>query len=108
MSARARLRGSLPYLAAIVGGFLLAYLVVAFFVFPSGVITGSANVPNVVGLPFDSAATKLAAVGLTASRGASEARDATPAGTVLDQDPRAGAKEPQGTTVSLTVAAPSS
>src|SRR5215210_937023 len=55
MSLRVRVRRSLPYAIAIIGGFLLAYLVVAFFVFPSGVIPRDIKVPNVTGLPFDDA-----------------------------------------------------
>ncbi len=103
MSLRTRLRGSLPYAATIVGGFLVAYLIVAFVVFPSGVIPGNAKVPNVMGLLFDDAARRLSAVGFKANRGSSEYREATPASTVLGQDPAPGAKEPEGSTVTLTV-----
>jgi beta-lactam-binding protein with PASTA domain len=103
MSVRTKVRGSLPYAVAIVGGFLLAYLIVAFLIFPSGVIPGNAKVPNVTGLLFDDAARKLGAVGFKATRGGDEPREATPVNTVLAQDPPAGAKEPEGSTVSLTV-----
>jgi beta-lactam-binding protein with PASTA domain len=98
-----RLRGSLPYAAVIIGGFLLAYLIVAFIIFPSGVVPGNAKVPNVTGLLFDDAAKRLAAVGLKASHGDAEYREATPVNTVLSQDPPAGTKEPEGTPVNLTV-----
>jgi hypothetical protein len=50
VSTRTRVRGSLPYAIAIIGGFLIAYLIVAFVIFPSGVIPGDAKVPNVTGL----------------------------------------------------------
>ena len=103
MSVRTRLRASLPYAVTIIGGFLLAYLVVAFFIFPSGVIPGDAKVPNVVGLQFNDAAQRLAAVGFKASRGDEQVREATPVGTVLAQDPASGIKEPEGSTVTLTV-----
>lgn len=103
MSVRMRLRGSMPYAVAIIGGFLLAYLIVAFVIFPSGVIPGDAKVPNVVGLQFDDASKRLAAVGFKTSRGGEEFREATPANTVLGQDPPAGVKEPEGSTVTLTV-----
>ena len=46
MSWRGRLRRFLPYLISAVGGFLLAYLIVAFFIFPSGVIPEDVRVPN--------------------------------------------------------------
>src|SRR5207253_3244549 len=52
MSWRGRLRRFLPYLISAVGGFLLAYLIVAFFIFPSGVIPEDVRVPNVVGLTY--------------------------------------------------------
>ena len=103
MSVRARLRASLPYAVAIIGGFLIAYLIVAFLVFPSGVVPGNAKVPNVMGLQFDDAARRLSAVGFRASRGDEEFREATPIGTVLAQDPPAGTKEAEGSSVTLTV-----
>jgi len=103
MSLRTSLRGSLPYAVTIIGGFLIAYLIVAFFVFPSGVVPGNAKVPNVTGLQFDDAAKRLAQVGFKAARGDQEYREATPVGTVLVQDPRPGTKEPEGSSVTLTV-----
>ena len=63
MSVRMKLRGSLPYAAAIISGFLVAYLIVAFLIFPSGVVPGNAKVPNVMGLLFDDASKRLAAGG---------------------------------------------
>lgn len=103
MSFRMKLRGSLPYAAVIIGGFLLAYLIVAFLIFPSGVVPGNAKVPNVTGLLFDDAAKRLAAVGFKANRGDAEFREATPVNTVLSQDPPAGTKEAEGAAVTLTV-----
>jgi eukaryotic-like serine/threonine-protein kinase len=104
MNARMKLRGSMPYAVAIIGGFLVAYLIVAFLIFPSGVIPGDAKVPNVTGLMFDDATKRLAAVGFKTTRGGEEFREATPPNTVLGQDPPAGTKEPEGSTVTLTVA----
>ena len=103
MSLRTSVRRSLPYAVTIVGGFLLAYLIVAFLIFPSGVVPGDAKVPNVGVLMFDDAAKRLAAVGFKAERGDAEYREATPPGTVLAQDPRAGTKQPEGSAVTLTV-----
>jgi len=103
MSARMKLRSSLPYAVAIIGGFLLAYLIVAFVIFPAGVIPGNAKVPNVTGLLFDDASKRLGAVGFKATRAGNEYREATPANTVLAQLPSAGSKEPEGSTVKLTV-----
>ena len=53
MSWRTRVRTSLLYLVSIVAGFALAYLVVAFVVFPSGVVPRDVKVPNVTGLMYD-------------------------------------------------------
>ena len=61
MTLRTKFRGSLPYAVAVIGGFLVAYLIVAFIVFPSGVVPGNAKVPNVIGLTFDDATKRLAA-----------------------------------------------
>ena len=103
MSVRTAVRGSLPYAVVIIGGFLAAYLIVAFVIFPSGVVPGNAKVPNVTGLLFDDASKKLGSVGFTATRGGGEYREATPINTVLSQDPPAGTKEPEGSAVTLTV-----
>ncbi|HEY4130212.1 MAG TPA: PASTA domain-containing protein [Gemmatimonadaceae bacterium] len=103
MSTRTALRGSLPYAVAIIGGFLVAYLIVAFAIFPSGVVPGNAKVPNVTGLLFDDAAKRLGSVGFKAARGDAEYREATPANTVLGQDPSAGTKQAEGSTVTLNV-----
>ena len=53
MTWRVRFRKSLVYLVAIVAGFSLAYLLVAFVIFPAGVIPRDVKVPNVMGLGFD-------------------------------------------------------
>jgi beta-lactam-binding protein with PASTA domain len=105
MSFRSRIRGSLPYAVATIGGFLIAYLIVAFVVFPSGVVPGNAKVPNVIGLMFDDATKRLAAVGFKAERGDDRPHEASPKETVLDQDPRAGERDPDGTSVRLTLSA---
>lgn len=105
MTWRGRLRRGLPYLVAIVSGFLIAYLVVAFFVFPAGVIPAEVKVPNVVGLTFNDASSALEQKGLKAERGENRYHNAAPKGTVLDQSPGADSKEAPGTTVTLVVSA---
>ena len=105
MSLRTRFRGLLPYAVAVVGGFLLAYLIVAFIIFPSGVIPGNAKVPNVTGLLFDDATKRLAEVGFKAERGEARFHAASPRETVLEQDPRAGTRDVEGTAVTLIVSA---
>jgi serine/threonine-protein kinase len=89
----------------VIGGFLIAYLIVAFLIFPSGVIPGNAKVPNVTGLPFDDASKRLAAVGFKAERGEARFHASSPKETVLEQDPRAGTPDVEGATVTLVVSA---
>ena len=103
MTARSAFRSALPYAVAIIAGFLLAYLIVAFFVFPSGVIPGDAKVPNVAGLMYDDAAKRLAEVGFRAERGEQRFHGGAPQGTVLEQNPRAGQRDVEGATVTLVV-----
>lgn len=105
MSLRSKVRGSLLYAVAIVSGFLLAYLIVAFVIFPSGVIPGDAKVPNVAGLLFDDATKRLAEVGFKSARGESRFHEASPKETVLEQSPAAGTRDVEGTTVTLVTSA---
>ncbi|GAC1689951.1 MAG: hypothetical protein NVS9B3_08570 [Gemmatimonadaceae bacterium] len=103
MGLRGGARRSLPYVIAAAGGFLLAYLAVAFFVFPGDIIANDAPVPNVTGMRYDDAKGKLATTGFLAAQG--EARyDATaPKGTVLHQNPPPGSRETRGTKVMLDI-----
>ena len=105
MSVRTRLRSSLPYAVAIISGFLITYLIVAFVIFPSGVIPGNAKIPNVTGLTFDDASKRLAEVGFKAERGESRFHAASPKETVLEQTPPAGMRDAEGTTVTLATSA---
>ena len=103
MTVRTRLRRSLPYAIAIIGGFLAAYLIVAFLVFPSGVIPRDIRVPNVTGLPFDEAVRRLAERGLRGVKGEERFHAASPKGTVLGQNPSSGSRDVEGAQVSLAV-----
>lgn len=103
MSFRGRLRRFQPFLIAAVGGFLLAYLIVAFFIFPAGVIPEDVRVPNVVGLTYAEATRQLEQVGLKAERGEQRFHNAAPKGTILDQKPPADSREAPGIKVSLVV-----
>jgi beta-lactam-binding protein with PASTA domain len=105
VNIRRMVRGSLTYAVATIGGFLLAYLIVAFVIFPSGVVPGNAKVPNVIGLMYDDATKRLATVGFKAERGDDRTHEASPKETVLDQDPRAGERDPEGTPIRLTLSA---
>lgn len=105
MTWRGRLRRLLPYVIALVGGFLLAFLIVAFVIFPAGVIPQDVRVPNVMGLTFSDASRQLEAKGFKAERGEARFHNAAPKGTVLDQMPVALSREVPGTRVTLVVSA---
>ncbi|HET7585805.1 MAG TPA: PASTA domain-containing protein [Gemmatimonadaceae bacterium] len=94
-------RRALPFVVTAVGGFVLAYLIVAFFVFPPQLVSSDAEIPNVVGLSYDSASKQLEAAGFDPSKGPSRFHDSAPAGTVLGQDPPPGSTEARGTRVTL-------
>src|SRR5688572_854134 len=102
---RATSRRLLPYAVVAAGGFLLAYLVVAFLVFPPQILPDDAKVPQVVGLLFDEAVTRLEAAGFKAKTGEERFVELAPKTTVLAQSPPPGASEPRGTEIILDVSA---
>jgi serine/threonine-protein kinase len=87
------------------GAFGVAWLFVAFIVFPDTGVAGVVTVPPVVGLPYDDAAKRLADSGLRASLGESRLSGEAPKSTVLSQTPAAGARVARGEKVSLDVSA---
>ncbi|MEO6526404.1 MAG: PASTA domain-containing protein [Gemmatimonadaceae bacterium] len=103
MNWRGRFRKSLVYLVSIVAGFTLAYLLVAFVVFPSGVIPRDVKVPNVTGLGFDEASQRLAQAGFKSEQGEQRFNNSAPKMTVLEQSPPPGSREGIGATVTLVV-----
>ena len=103
MSWRSGLRTSLLYLVSIVGGFTLAWLIVAFVVFPTGVVPRDVKVPNVTGLMFDEAEQRLAQAGFKAERGEQRYNNSAPKLTVLEQSPSPGTREGVGSTITLVV-----
>jgi serine/threonine-protein kinase len=103
VTLRGSARRSLPYLVAVISGFLLAYLIVAFFIFPANLVTTDAKVPNVVGLTYDSAAKALKKLGFSAQKGEERYTAGTAAGQVLVQNPLPDAVQPAGTKVVLDV-----
>jgi serine/threonine-protein kinase len=102
---RAISRRLLPYALVAAGGFLLAYLFVAFFIFPPQIVPDDAKVPQVVGVLFDEAVTRLEAAGFKAKTGEERFVELAPKSTVLAQSPPPGATEPRGTEVILDVSA---
>ena len=103
MTWRTRFRTSLVYVVAIVAGFSLAYLLVAFVIFPAGVIPRDMNVPNVTGLGFDEAVQRLAQAGFKAEQGEQRYNNSAPKMTVLEQSPPPGARDGIGAKVTLVV-----
>jgi eukaryotic-like serine/threonine-protein kinase len=102
---RASSRRLLPYAVVAAGGFLLAYLVVAFLIFPPQLVPDDAKVPQVVGLLYDEAVTRLEAAGFKAKTGEERFVELAPKSTVLAQSPPPGASAPRGTEIVLDVSA---
>ena len=96
-------RRAAPFLAAGGGGFLLAYLIVALFVFPRSSRASDLPVPNVTGLPLDEAKRLLADSGFVAQRGEQRYESTTPAGIVLNQSPAPLSVQARGGRVVLDV-----
>lgn len=98
-------RRLLPYVIAAAGGFLLAYAIVFFFIFPARLVPEELKVPNVLGLTYDDAVHKLNAAGLKAEQGESRFNVGSPKSTVLQETPAAGAPAARGSKVVLDVSA---
>lgn len=101
MRWRTAVRTSLVYLVSIVAGFSLAWLIVAFVVFPSGVVPRDVKVPNVTGLMFDEAVQRLAQAGFRAEQGEQRFSSSAPKLTVIEQSPAPGAREGIGNAITL-------
>ena len=105
MNWRAASRRLFPYAVVAAGGFLLAYLVVAFLVFPPELVPDDAKVPQVVGLMYDEAVNRLEAAGFKARVGEERFVELAPKSTVLSQSPPPGSSEPRGAEIILDVSA---
>jgi beta-lactam-binding protein with PASTA domain len=103
LTLRGRSRRALPYLIAATSGFLIAYMVVAFVIFPADIIPDDAIVPSVVNSSFDDATRMLSRAGFKAQRGESRFHATAPGRTVLQQEPPAGSREKTGTMITLHV-----
>lgn len=103
MSARTAVRRILPYLVAAAGGFLVGYLLIFLFVFPTDVVPVETKVPSVVGLTYDDAVAQLRKVGFDAQQGETRYHATAPKSSVLEQNPPAGAVMPRSTKVTLAV-----
>lgn len=104
MSWRGSVRRAFAYVVVAVAGFMLAYLVAAFIVFPSGgVIPEDVKVPAVTGLSFEAAQSELRRAGFQVAEGETRFHATAPKGTVLEQTPPGGARDLTGASVTLDV-----
>lgn len=102
----ARLRGwyaSRPFVTVGALSFLTGFVLVALWLLPDTFRTVEAKVPNVVGLQFADAKSRLQAAGFDATEGESQNHPTAPKGSVLGQLPAPGALEARGTTIILDV-----
>ena len=103
MNWRAWPRRLLPYIISATAGFLIAYLIVAFFIFPAGLIPKDTRLPNVVGMSIEDAQTTLGRAGFKGTIGEERYNATAPKGTVLQQTPPANSQEMIGSKVLLDV-----
>jgi serine/threonine-protein kinase len=96
-------RRALPYLIAATSGFIIAYMVVAFVVFPAEIIPDDAIVPSVINTAYDDASRVLSRAGFRAQRGEQRFHATAAARTVLQQEPPPGSREKTGTVVTLHI-----
>lgn len=105
MPFKDKLRRGLPYLIVATGAFLLAYVAIFLFAFPSDVLPDEGTLPNVIGLPYEAAAATLEKDGFVALEGERRMHQTAPEGTVLEQDPPAESRQKRGTEVRLVLSA---
>ena len=103
MSWRVRTRRLLPYIVTGAVGFLVAYLVMFFFVFKTPVVPRESAVPDVMGLPWNEAVRRLEAVGFRADTGEQVYHATASRHTVLGMRPRSGSVEARGAVIQLDV-----
>jgi eukaryotic-like serine/threonine-protein kinase len=96
-------RRAFPYLIVSIGGFLVAYVVVFFFAFPSELIPEDVKVPNVLGKDFATASQMLEKSGFHAVQGQERYSRTAAQGTILEQEPPAGSRIKKGTDVTLAI-----
>jgi eukaryotic-like serine/threonine-protein kinase len=92
-----------PIVSTAIGGFLLGFVIVALWLLPQTLIRGESAVPNVVGLLYSDAATRLTAAGFSVKTGDELHHPTAPKGSVLGQTPAPGIKAQKGNDVILDV-----
>jgi serine/threonine-protein kinase len=102
---RTRARALLPYAVTAASGFVIGYLIIYLFVFPSALVPTDRPVPNVVGLLDLDARRALGDAGFTVRIGEQQVNTSVPPSTVLRQNPVAESRKPKGATVTIDVSA---
>ncbi|MGQ0764575.1 MAG: PASTA domain-containing protein [Gemmatimonadota bacterium] len=100
---RRRARAALPFAVVAAAGFLLAFVIVGLVIFPDDGPIPEVRVPGVVGLPFDDAARRMRASGLSPVTGERRFSSEAPRLTVMAQRPIAGERVPARTEVVLDI-----
>ncbi len=103
MPPSTKARKWLPFVVAATSGFLLAFALVALFLFPADDAPQEVRVPSVVGLPFTDAERRLKALGLVASLGQERPSGDLPKNAVVAQTPVAGETVNNGAEIVLDV-----
>ena len=103
MSWRDRTRRVLPYVIVGGAGFLIAYLVVFFFIFPAPVVPSEGPVPDVMGVAYDEAARRLTDAGFRADTAEQTWSGTAGRGVVVGQRPRPGEVQERGALVLLDI-----
>ncbi len=92
-----------PIVSTAIGGFLIGFVIAALWLLPQTLIRGESAVPNVVGLLYSDAATRLTAAGFSVKTGDELHHPTAPKGSVLGQTPAPGIKAQKGNDVVLDV-----
>lgn len=103
-SWRSGARRVLPYLVVAGAGFVGAYLIVYFFIFPTRLVPNDRPVPNVVGMLQIDAERALRESGFEPQQGERRVNASVPPETVLSQNPPATTLKPAKTVVTLDIA----
>ncbi|MDQ6828010.1 MAG: PASTA domain-containing protein [Gemmatimonadota bacterium] len=96
-------RRAIPFLVIGIGGFLVAYVIVVLFVFPSRLVSNDNKIPNVMGIRYDDAERRLTNAGFAPAKGESRYHATAAPGQVLGQNPVPGSVMPKGARVVLDV-----
>ncbi len=103
MSWRGVARRSLPFLITGTVGFVIAYLIVAFFIFPATIIPTDTKVPAVIGLTEYNAERLIVQAGFRPRTREKTYHASAAEGTIVRQSPAPKSVEPKGTVVALDI-----